>query len=155
MKKCKITFICFTDIEDFKGSDDANSSDTKIQNLKNELETKDAIIEQLQFQISQMQKHYQDWVERSESNPVGNSTNEVEPFQRNNVAEIPMDDDHGYFASYAHFNIHHEMLSVSNFLNNFLCVVHSLKQITCIPNSIYINKFLIFFSLRIGYSPNG
>lgn len=80
------------------------------------MESKDAIIEQLQFQISQMQKHFQDWVENKSAD---NSTNEVEPFQQTHVAEIPINDDHSYFASYAHFKIHHEMLSVSNYFLYF------------------------------------
>lgn len=111
----KIFIYLFTDIENFNVTDKTNT----VQKLQVEIQEKDAIIEQLQFQISEMQKHYQDWIENVDKkyNDKESEENLNEP-NKTHVANIPICEDQSYFASYAHFHIHHEMLSVSNICNH-------------------------------------
>lgn len=85
--------------------------------LDRQLKEKDATIEQLLFQITQMQSSFRKWVDQTvderdeEQQPLQNSeSSETGP---TTVAAIPMNEDQSYFSSYSHFNIHHEMLSVS------------------------------------------
>lgn len=85
--------------------------------FERQLKEKDATIEQLLFQISQMQGTFRKWVDQAadekdaEQQPEQNGEHsETGP---TTVAAIPMYADQSYFSSYSHFDIHHEMLSVS------------------------------------------
>lgn len=80
------------------------------------MKEKDAVIEQLKFQISQMQKHFQDLIERTDTKSIQSSPDDEngdESTPQTHVAEIPIGQDQPYFSGYAHFDIHHQMLSVS------------------------------------------
>lgn len=92
----------------------------KIESLERLLEEKDAHIEQLLEQINQMKQIFHAYVERSENGPkpaVGNSQTERQEESENgvqsHVAKIPIYEDESYFMTYAHFDIHYAMLSVS------------------------------------------
>lgn len=96
------------------GNETESSRDAyKIQDLERQLREKDATIEQLMFQINQMQITFHDWVERSDDNRKTKSIRD-ENQQLTQVSDIPINADESYFSSYAHFHIHHEMLSVSD-----------------------------------------
>lgn len=93
--------------------------------LEQQLKEKDVLIEQLLEQINQMKSSFHKWVDRTETDlGVGTSTEmkndpvngvgditEIE--QPTHVAKIPIRDDEPYFMSYANFDIHYDMLSVS------------------------------------------
>lgn len=72
------------------------------------LKEKDAHIEQLLEHINHMKRCFHAWVERSD-----NSLNELENLEQTHVAKIPIKVDESYFMTYAHFDIHYDMLSVS------------------------------------------
>lgn len=64
-----------------------------------------------------MQSSFRKWVDQTadstdgDQQPGQNAENpETGP---TTVATIPMNEDQSYFSSYSHFDIHHEMLSVS------------------------------------------
>lgn len=103
------------DIEDLDDADSSNATNT-VQRLQDEVKEKDATIEQLQLQISELQKHFLNWIDISDKN-TSDSEEKLDELSKTHVAEIPIDEDQSYFASYAHFHIHHEMLSVSKFIN--------------------------------------
>lgn len=116
------------DIEELKDvQSDATSNDShRIECLERELKEKDVLIEQLLEQINQMKSGFHAWVERTDTNARPLNSEQLQPPQMNgedvddahdeepsHVAKIPMKDDESYFMSYAHFNIHYDMLSVS------------------------------------------
>lgn len=91
--------------------------------MKRQLKDKDALIEQLLDQINEMKSNFHDWVERAENGDITESSTsqnnviEVSDIQeQTHVATIPIQQDESYFMSYAHFDIHFDMLSVSTFL---------------------------------------
>lgn len=106
---------------------EAVSSDShRIECLEHELRDKDVLIEQLLEQINQMKSSFHSWVERTDPKTKSSCSEEEQPPLANgedvdgsqndepsHVAKIPMQDDESYFMSYAHFNIHYDMLSVS------------------------------------------
>lgn len=112
----------FVDIEDLKDTqaDDSSTSDAqKIEYLEQQLKEKDALIEQLVDQISKMKVNFHEWVERMENVPAPDASSSENAISENaenverTVAKIPIEDDESYFVTYAHFDIHYEMLSVS------------------------------------------
>lgn len=117
-----IIFHRFLDIEDLK--EDAPNSQIndihKIESLERVLKEKDAHIEQLLEQINQMKNCFHAYVERSgngSKSAAGNSHTECQEESENgvqsHVAKIPIYEDESYFMTYAHFDIHYAMLSVS------------------------------------------
>lgn len=105
------------------------SNEHRIMALEEQLIEKDVLVEQLLDQIDQMKISFQAWVEREDSGSCAISNlkmdtvcvpeNEAEPAhsrqegEQSRVAEIPIRDDDSYFMSYANFDIHYDMLSVS------------------------------------------
>lgn len=106
-------------------SEAASTDSQRIECLESELKEKDVLIEQLLEQINQMKSSFHAWVERTDANAKPSGSEQLQPPQlngedvdgqddeRTHVAQIPMKDDESYFMSYAHFNIHYDMLSVS------------------------------------------
>lgn len=85
-----------------------------------------------------MQKHFQDWVEHDDNKAtVTESNGDPDESSITHVAEIPMDEDQSYFASYAHFHIHHEMLSVSR--NIVELIINRLKCRPVIHSSYFVS----------------
>lgn len=110
------------DIEDLKDakSDSTTNDAHKIESLQRELREKDAMIEQLLEQITHMKtmmsSNFHEWVDRlekSSSPSTANGTTEKADSGEKTVAKIPIEDDESYFVTYAHFDIHYNMLSVS------------------------------------------
>lgn len=117
------------DIEELKDTQsEATSSEShRIEHFERELKEKDVLIEQLLEQINQMKSGFHAWVERTDANAKPSDTDGLLPPPQVNgedadgehyedpthVAKIPIKDDESYFMSYAHFNIHYDMLSVS------------------------------------------
>lgn len=86
--------------------------------MERQLKDKDATIEQLLEQISQMKNSFHTWIDRIENEPNANSsenqnTENPKIKEQSHVANIPIQIDQSYFTSYAHFGIHYDMLSVS------------------------------------------
>lgn len=89
------------------------------------MKEKDVLIEQLLDQINQMKTSFHAWVERTgtDANPSGSEqmpptvngedVNRSEIEEQTHVAKIPIESDESYFMTYAHFDIHYDMLSVS------------------------------------------
>lgn len=89
----------------------------QIEDLQRQLREKDALLELLVLQISQMKASFHSLVERTtDSSTPGaaqhSSLDEALPPQTY-VGQVPIKDDEGYFSTYAHFDIHLDMLSVS------------------------------------------
>lgn len=93
----------------------------RIEGLERQLKEKDVLIEQLLEQINQMKTSFHAWVDRTEThaNTIGsddntlNTENGDDAGEQSHVAKIPIRDDDSYFMTYAHFDIHYDMLSVS------------------------------------------
>lgn len=104
-----------------------SSEGQRCVELERQLKEKDATIEQLLFQISEMQGSFRKWVDKTadgideEQRPEQNG--ECSESGPTTVAAIPMNEDQSYFSSYSHFDIHHEMLSVCS-----LFAVYSLVR---------------------------
>lgn len=87
--------------------------------MERQLRDKDALIEQLLDQINEMKCNFHAWVERAENgamcenNTSENEVNSESHVKQTHVATIPIQEDESYFMSYAHFDIHYDMLSVS------------------------------------------
>lgn len=132
---------------------DSSSAKNKIQNLESELKEKDTVIEQLQFQISQMQRHFQDWIERtdtkSSASKPDDEQNVEESSAQTHVAEIPISEDQPYFTAYAHFDIHHTMLSVSRAIHHITFLL-SLNLHTTFDDS----NFDQLYAFQIGLCTN-
>lgn len=111
-------YCVILDIEELeKSTPDSNKiSDThKIETLERKLKEKDVHIEHLIEQINQMRKGFNALIERSETNESTSETtpDELKDSEQTHVAKIPMKEDESYFVTYAHFDIHYDMLSVS------------------------------------------
>lgn len=94
------------------------------------------LIEQLLDQINQMKGSFHAWVERTETGAKSSGSIEMPAAANENgenvdhlpenegpshVAKIPMYEDESYFMSYAHFDIHYDMLSVSTMTMTTFC----------------------------------
>lgn len=110
------------------------SESFKVENLERELKEKDVLIAQLLEQINDMKSNFHTWVERTENGPItdanapdngDNNTGFQEP---THVARIPIHEDESYFVTYAHFDIHHEMLSVCFNQKNTYYFMNQLDQ---------------------------
>lgn len=81
-----------------------------IRNLTAQLKEKDDIIEQATANIETMKKSFKNLLENQEKkgeiSKVSDGPNEC-------VANVSLEDDEGYFNTYAHYGIHHDMLNVS------------------------------------------
>lgn len=86
----------------------------RIQELERELSEKNSMIETLCQQIDEMKSSYCNLLDSS----TGGGSIKLEPLEpikpQESVGEVPIKDDEGYFNTYAHFDIHHDMLSVSS-----------------------------------------
>lgn len=101
------------------------SESHRIECLERELKEKDVLIEQLLDQINQMKSSFHAWVERTETSAKPSGSKQLQPQEngedanssqieeQSHVAKIPIRDDESYFMTYAHFDIHYDMLSVS------------------------------------------
>lgn len=116
-------FIYALDIEDLTESQlncSADDNTHKIESLERQLKEKDDLIEQLVEQIHQMKSSFHAWVDRTSNGPVNDLTESsgenlpvsTEVAEQTHVAKIPIREDQSYFTSYAHFDIHYDMLSV-------------------------------------------
>lgn len=77
------------------------------------MKEKDGVIEHLFQQIEQMKISFHYLIERSDSNAKGNTTGLL--LGPACVGQVPIvDDDRAYFSTYSHYDIHHDMLSVSD-----------------------------------------
>lgn len=87
----------------------------KIEDLQRQLAEKNILLEHLMAQIEQMKMSYYALIERTDSNnfssTIGSSSDSA--ILQTNVGQVPVKEDEGYFNTYAHFDIHHDMLSVS------------------------------------------
>lgn len=123
-----IMFRSFPDIDEIKlilAKSNANNTKSQahiIEDLQRKLNDKDAVIEHLTYQMEQMKNSYRFLIEQTDNNGGSISNNSIadSPLhkqirleQAQNVAEVSAEDDEAYFSTYAHFDIHHDMLSVS------------------------------------------
>lgn len=82
-----------------------------VEDLQCQLQEKDAVIEHLLHQIEQMKISFHSLIERTDTNAKNNPT-----LQRGAtcVGQVPLlHDDQAYFSTYSHYDVHHDMLSVS------------------------------------------
>lgn len=97
--------------ENCQSNDETNDA-CKIETLQQQLEEKDVLIEQLLEQINQMKKSFHAWVDQTAANESTSvAENSGKTLEQTHVAAIPISQDESYFASYAHFSIHYDMLS--------------------------------------------
>lgn len=88
----------------------------KIEALERQVKEKDVLIEQLLDQINEMKSSFHAWVDRADQPMTENTADNMSvsrSAQPTHVAKIPMNQDESYFMTYAHFDIHYDMLSVS------------------------------------------
>lgn len=107
-----------TDIDELKSPSSmvVEKSDAhKIEDLQRQLAEKNLLLEHLMAQIEQMKMSYHALIERTDSNnlssTIGSSSDSA--ISQTYVGQVPVKEDEGYFNTYAHFDIHHDMLSVS------------------------------------------
>lgn len=81
-----------------------------IRDLNAQLKEKDDVIEQATANIETMKKSFQNLLDDQEK--IG-ETSKVSAGLNECVANVSLEDDEGYFNTYAHYGIHHDMLSVS------------------------------------------
>lgn len=113
------------DIEDLSDNqqNDSSNKQHKIESLERQLREKDALIEQLLDQINEMKNSFHALMERTENGSASDSKAASQSTvngercptaeERTHVAKIPIAEDESYFMTYAHYDIHFEMLSVS------------------------------------------
>lgn len=114
-----------TDNQNLQTNVNVKSDAHQIEDLQRQLKEKDATIEHLLEQMNDMRATFHALIDRNEvkQNADGSSKTQNENSGKEspensllmptNVAAIPMFQDQSYFETYAHFNIHHDMLSVS------------------------------------------
>lgn len=74
---------------------------------------KDALLEEAAGDIHKLQSKFREMFEQQQNDFAGASNlKSGEPKERDCVSSVPLDQDEGYFNTYAHYGIHHEMLSV-------------------------------------------
>lgn len=108
--------LAFVDIDGLKSPSltDVEKSDAhKIEDLQRQLVEKDVLLEHLIGQIEQMKTSYHGLIERTTSNDGPTGSQLDADILQTYVGQVPVKDDEGYFTTYAHFDIHHDMLSVS------------------------------------------
>lgn len=108
----------FADIDGLKSSSSivTEKSDAhKIEDLQRQLAEKDILLEHLIGQIERMKTSYHGLIERTDSNnvPALIGLSSDADISQTYVGQVPVKEDEGYFNTYAHFDIHHDMLSVS------------------------------------------
>lgn len=64
--------------------------------------------------IHKLQAKFREMFEEQQNTNLanGSSANQSASQERNCVSSVPLEQDEGYFNTYAHYGIHHEMLSV-------------------------------------------
>lgn len=104
--------------------------------MERQLKEKDALVTQLLERINEMKSNFQAWIERTENGPEsemnasGNDDIKTEFQEPTHVARIPILEDESYFITYAHFDIHYDMLSVSVQVKRiFYCMNESMNEI--------------------------
>lgn len=137
----------YLDIEEFKDiQSDAKPNDThRIDCLEQQLKEKDVLIEQLIEQINQMKNGFHAWVERAETGCSstcttqetatvnGENVDRSSHEEQTHVAKIPIKDDESYFMTYARYDIHYDMLSVSSTATLYtVCIDKNLHSTNCI-----------------------
>lgn len=80
-----------------------------IQNLTTQLSESQAHLQMAREDIKKMQDSMKNIVDGGRSNSHGNDGDKSVIV--NCVSSVPLEDDEGYFSSYAHFGIHYDMLS--------------------------------------------
>lgn len=83
-----------------------------IAKLTQELNSKNLMLEQALEDIEKMKKSYKFLIEKDDAE-VNQQTDRAKYIKRDVacVGNLSLQDDEGYFSSYAHFGIHHDMLS--------------------------------------------
>lgn len=125
-----------TDIDGLKPSPEAvevvKSDAHKIEDLQRQLAEKDILLEHLIGRMEQMKMSFHRLLERSDDK---NTVSDAAAASSNSeivqtcVSDLPMNEDESYFNTYAHFDIHHDMLSVCSFIS---FVFHTRQLITLI-----------------------
>lgn len=82
---------------------------------------KDALLEEAAGDIQKLQAKFREMFEQKNDLFGGSSAADKQPKERDCVSSVPLEQDEGYFNTYAHYGIHHEMLSVS-------IILHFLEQ---------------------------
>lgn len=83
----------------------------KIKELQAQVEAKDQLISQVLDDKERMKEAYKHLLSKEAGPAVSEKPTSEQKKVENGVASLPLDDDNGYFETYAHFSIHHSMLS--------------------------------------------
>lgn len=103
-----------------------------VQDLQRQLQEKDAVIEHLFHQIEQMKVSFHSLIDRTDTNVKNNASANAATLLRGAtcVGQVPiLQDDQAYFSTYSHYDVHHDMLSVS-FLFGFLVLIDEFNIIS-------------------------
>lgn len=84
------------------------------------MKRKDTLLEEAAADLDHLRAKFRDMFEQQGDFAAGSSQKNEQPSNRDCVSSVPLDQDEGYFNTYAHYGIHHEMLSVSKLRRN-LC----------------------------------
>lgn len=102
---------------DFEGMND-NASETavksdkqKITELLELLSSKNQLLQQAASDMDILKTKFREIFEEKSDAALANSTKRVTA--TNCVGSVPLQQDEGYFQTYSHYGIHHDMLSVS------------------------------------------
>lgn len=106
--------IFITDIDELQISHsndfvEKKSESVRIDELERTLDEKNKLIEFLINRIEQMKTGFRCLLDAD-----GESSNSKKHKVQEFVGDVSVRDDEGYFITYSHFDIHHDMLSVSN-----------------------------------------
>ncbi|CAD6991464.1 protein arginine N-methyltransferase 1 isoform X1 [Ceratitis capitata] len=82
---------------------------SEINALKEKVKEKELLLEQAREDMAKMRQSFQRLLDKESAPVVCTKNGKVLPL--NSVAGVSAEADSGYFSSYAHFGIHHEMLS--------------------------------------------
>lgn len=85
----------------------------RIEELTKQLIEKEVLLGEAIQQIGQMKASYRSLLDRIDNKTDSSNGNVSENEMPKNVAGVSVQDDEGYFNTYSHYEIHHDMLSVS------------------------------------------
>lgn len=107
--------LCGADVDELpstvRAESAAKTDSQRIEELERSVQEKDKVISHLAAQIEQMKSGFRSLLGAEGETAEAFANEKVKP--QRFVGEVPIGDDEGYFSTYSHFSIHHDMLSVS------------------------------------------
>lgn len=114
---CRVSLFVFplADVDELPSAARSESTEKtdsqRVEELERLVQEKNKVIECLAGQIEQMKSSFRSLLGAEGETAEAFANERVKP--QTFVGEVPIGDDEGYFNTYSHFDIHHDMLSVS------------------------------------------